>query len=113
MKKQKLQQLCYDAANDKQGFTMYDRTILDGVETLNDFKNSIRFYADMHNTCKEQLDNGKKIQWYLGNQYRYTFENLQSLMHSICKLNEIMGYKMEVKFKRLWYISEVNGWTIY
>ena len=68
------------------------RMLLDGVETLNDFKHNIEHYANLCDCIESQLH--KTVKYYHGNPY-YLDKNdvfdIQLSMHSMC---DYVGYEL-------------------
>lgn len=106
MKKIKLQQLIFDV-NDKHEFTPMCRIIMDGIETLNEFKSTLVWYANMHDTIYCQRE--KFFQYHHGKRYCMDIEQMYDLNHAINRLADYMGYVVDYYDNGSRFITTKNG----
>jgi hypothetical protein len=70
----------------------YWRAMLDGIETLNDFKSTIEWTRNHIECCEKQLN--KYVQYHHGNQYYYHATDLQQMKRACITLCNHVGYEM-------------------
>jgi len=90
-KKQKLSEILFEVNNLGNGCKEW-RLILDGVETLNNFKSHIEWMRNHVDCCEKQLN--KAIQYHHGNKYYYHESDLLRLKRACITLAYYVGYEL-------------------
>lgn len=93
-KKQMLQQLSFDVNEDKVTYNPYQRMVMDGIESLNDFKRTLEHEMNKYLCLSKQTD--KYEQWHYGERYRVTSFTCADNMLSLIQLASIVGYELNI-----------------
>ena len=81
------------------------RLILDGVQTLNDFKSSVEYFANHVACCEKQLD--KYVQYHLGNPYYYHASDLSRIKRACINVCYQLGYELYSP-NGFWYVKSIK-----
>ena len=103
-KKEALTHLLWETNELKLG-TKEWRLVLDGVETLNDFKSNIEYYANHVACCEKQLD--KHVQYHLGNPYYYHQSDLNAIKRACIVASNHLGYELYSP-NGFWYVKSIK-----
>lgn len=82
------------------------RMLLDGVETLNDFKHNIEHYANLCDCIESQLH--KTVKYYHGNPYfldKNDIVDIQLAMETMC---DYVGYVLYQNANGFWYVRSIK-----
>ena len=81
------------------------RLILDGVQTLNEFKSSVEYFANHVACCEKQLD--KYVQYHLGNPYYYHASDLSRIKRACINVCYQLGYELYSP-NGFWYVKSIK-----
>lgn len=68
------------------------RMLLDGIETLNDFKSNIQYYANFCACIESQLH--KTVKYYHGNPYFLDKTDIDLIMIAVRSMCKHVGYEL-------------------
>jgi hypothetical protein len=85
------------------------RIFLRDCETLRDIKQSICWELNFASTIEEQLNNGKSMQWYLGEIYWKTKADIKQLKETCYYIAKKLDYEIEHKNGGFHYIGKISG----
>jgi hypothetical protein len=103
-KREALASLLWEVNEMKTGSREW-RLILDGVQTLNDFKINIEYFANHVACCEKQLD--KHVQYHLGSPYYYHASDLSRIKRACISACYQLGYELYSP-NGFWYVKSIK-----
>lgn len=93
-KKQLLQQLSFDVNEDKQTYDSYQRMVMEGIETISDFKRTLEGEMNKYLCLSTQCH--KNEQWYLGDRYKVNAFTCSYRITGLIQLANAVGYELNI-----------------
>lgn len=91
-KKSNLTKLLFAVNEERSIGDKHFRVILDGIESLNDFKSTIEWFANHIDCCGKQLH--KYVQYHHGNKYYYHKTDLDAMANACYTMCDYVGYEL-------------------
>jgi len=82
------------------------KLLLDGIETLNDFKSNLEWQMNHVSCCEDQLH--KNVQYHYGRPYYYHPSDLLRMKRACISLAHYVGYELHTNVNGFWNAKSIK-----